>query len=182
MSASSKLENAIKSALLYPALLTLTMQLPAFAQDKAAAPAQPPARAIPGITAQDEFPRGCVDCHVQLPERNLDVRLSTLIREWEQLVPDALLAKAQAAAPAGVTLRGKHPIVKEPLAHIPADCLSCHRKDAKLAPPFARMLHAIHLTGGEQNHFLTMFQGECTHCHKLNSATGAWSLFSGSEK
>lgn len=40
----------------------------------------PVLRPIPGITAEDPFPRGCVDCHVNMPDRNMDVRLSTLMR------------------------------------------------------------------------------------------------------
>ena len=43
-------------------------------------------------------------------------------------------------------------------------------------------MHRIHLTGGDKNHYLTEFQGDCTNCHKLDQKTGAWSLGSGSEK
>jgi hypothetical protein len=44
------------------------------------------------------------------------------------------------------------------------------------------MMHAMHLTGGEKNPFLTMYQGECTLCHKLDGRTGAWTIPSGTEK
>jgi hypothetical protein len=57
-----------------------------------------------------------------------------------------------------VTLKGKHPKVE-----------------------VARMAHPVHLTGGDENHFMTLFQGECTHCHKLDRATGAWSIPSAPE-
>jgi len=29
---------------------------------------------------------------------------------------------------------------------------------------------------------MTLFQGECTHCHKLDAMTGKWSMPSGPEK
>jgi cytochrome c553 len=146
-----------------------------------AAQAPPPARKIPGITADDAFPHACVDCHINHPELNLDARISSLMKGWNDKVEPALLAKAQAAAPAGVTLKGKHPAAAFALKNIPTSCLTCHSKKSTLAPPFAQMLHVIHLTGGEQNHFLTVYQGECTHCHKLNTSTGLWAIPSAAE-
>jgi hypothetical protein len=140
--------------------------------------AAPPARAIPGITAKDAFPRGCVDCHLKMPEK--DARISTLMTQWFEKVDPKLLARAQAFSPPGMTLKGKHP--KVPLNNIPAGCLKCHARTSKLAPPLAPLLHGFHFGGGKANEFLTLFQGECTHCHKLNAATGAWSLPSGPEK
>jgi hypothetical protein len=44
------------------------------------------------------------------------------------------------------------------------------------------MVHLIHLTGGQENHYIAIFQGECTHCHKFNPNTGKWFLPSGTEK
>jgi hypothetical protein len=142
----------------------------------------PPPRAIPGITAKDQFPRACVDCHLNYPEQKMDARFSTFMKQWTQKVEPQLLAKAAASAPPGVKLKGQHPAVLGALKNIPTACLMCHGRTSTMAPPFARMLHAIHLTGGKDNHFLTVFQGECTHCHKLNAATGAWSLPSGPER
>lgn len=152
------------------------------AQDKPA-PGQgpPPARKIPGITTQDAFPRGCVDCHTNQPQINLDPRFSTLMKEWTIKVEPKLLALAQSAAPKGVTLKGKHPPADFALKNIPAGCMTCHGKKSALAPPFAQLLHKIHLGGGDENHFLTVYQGECTHCHKLNLTTGLWSMPSAPE-
>jgi len=92
------------------------------------------------------------------------------------------MAHARAATPSGAVLTGRHPRVPEALADVPAACLVCHGRDAKDAPPFARLIHLVHLTGGEENHFMTMFQGECTHCHKLDAASGRWHLESGAER
>ena len=163
-------------------LLTAGLLISAAPPVAAQGPAPPP-RKIPGITTADPFPQACVSCHVLRAEENLDVRLSTIVKRLGDTVPPALLARAQAAAPAGVTLKGRHPETKpEVFQNIPRGCLECHGRAAREAPPFARLLHAIHLQGGEANHFLTMFQGECTLCHKLDAGTGAWSIPSGPEK
>ena len=142
----------------------------------------PPARKIPGLTAEDKFPGGCVDCHINMPERNQDERISTLMQRWSKDPGPKLLKQAQAAAPAGAKLKGTHPNVPGSLKNIPAACMACHSAASKTAPAFATMLHTIHLTGGETNHFLTIFQGECTSCHKLNASTGGWLMPSGAEK
>jgi len=144
--------------------------------------AQAPLRQIPGVTAPDQFPRGCVDCHVNRPDLKLDVRISTLMKQWQDTVTPDLLAKVRGFTPAGISLKGKHPKFDATVADIPKSCLTCHSRTSTWAPPFVRLLHGLHLVGGAQNHFLAMFQGECTHCHKLNSATGAWSLGGGTEK
>jgi cytochrome c551/c552 len=142
----------------------------------------PPARDIPGITSPDAFPRGCVDCHIDRPDIGKDVRLSTILREWSEKVPPVFLAKAQAASPEGVALKGKHPAVEQALKDIPAGCLACHGENSKTLPPLSRMMHLYHLTGGGENPYLSIFQGECTHCHKLDAKTGEWFLPSGPEK
>jgi hypothetical protein len=147
-----------------------------------AKPALPPVRMIPGITAADSTPHACVDCHINYPEMKLDARFSTQMARWNERVEPGLLAKARASAPAGMILKGKHPRTTGAFNNIPAQCLVCHGKDSRRAPPFARMLHMIHLTGGDENHFLTIYQGECTHCHKLDPSTGRWSIPSAAEK
>ncbi len=146
------------------------------------ATAAPPAalRAIPGITAPDSFPRACVDCHVNMPEHKMDARLSTLLAQWNKSVDPGLLEKAQGAAPPGVTLKGRHPKLGA-LGGGPAPCMKCHSAASKSAPPFRKLIHRIHLVGGEKNDYLTEFQGQCTYCHKLNAATGEWSIPSAPE-
>ncbi len=148
----------------------------------AAPPAPPPAREIPGITAKDAFPGGCVDCHIYWKDMDLDTRFSTHMKQWSEKVDPKLLARVQPFAPEGLTLKGKHPAATASLKDIPAACLKCHSKTSKMAPPFGRMLHGIHLGGGKESPYLTFFQGECTHCHKLDLKTGTWSMPSGPEK
>ena len=112
----------------------------------------------------------------------MDTRLSALMTEWKEKVAPDLLAKSQAAMPPGAKLKGKHPGPGTSLQNVPAGCVKCHGATSKIAPPMGPMMHVIHLTGGGENHFLREFQGECTHCHKFNAATGRWSVPSGAEK
>ena len=117
----------------------------------AAPPATP--RAIPGITAKDAFPQGCVSCHMKVPDG--DMRLSVMLGK----------------------LPKKHPPINA--KDIPASCRKCHAAASK--KPFAPFVHRIHL-GNDKGLFLSKFQGECTHCHKLDRKTGVWSMPSAPEK
>lgn len=162
-------------------LVSSMMACPARGQEGSQAPQLPPARNIPGITVEDPYPNACVDCHINYPEMAMDTRFSTLIKAWAEQVNPNLLAKAQASAPEGLVLAGQHPDVTSFVTDIPSGCLSCHAEDSVMAPPFGKMMHRIHLTGGEENHFLTIFQGECTFCHKLDAASGSWAIPSAAE-
>ncbi len=150
-------------------------------------PELPPARPIPGINVEDDHPNACVDCHKNNPEQNMDARFSTWIKDWQDGAPEELVEKAKKAAPKGMKIKGEHPKVKADLttAKIPDNCLECHaerpKNKKKAGPPFARLVHLVHLTGGEDNHFMTYYQGQCTYCHKLDQDTGHWSLGSGTE-
>ena len=147
----------------------------------AAQEAPPPPRSIPGLTTEDQFPRACVSCHVNRADIGLDVRLSTMMKHWYAEAPAPLVDQARASAPAGLIIKGKHPEADASLQDIPSRCLRCHSRTSKLAPPFAQMLHLIHLTGEGEHSFLRLFQGECTYCHKLDKATGKWAIPSGPE-
>jgi hypothetical protein len=132
------------------------------------------------FAAEDSFPRGCVDCHVNRPDIGMDVRLGTHMRQWTQQVDPQLLAKAQAVTPREVTLLGRHPAVPDALRNIPGSCLQCHSASPATAPPFAPLVHMIHLAG-EENHFVTLFGGRCVHCHKLDTGTGGFTIPSAPE-
>lgn len=162
------------------ALLAACLCWPASALSQA--PPLPPAREIPGITTEDRYPGACVDCHIRYPEPDPDARFSTFLSAWAQEVDSTLMAKARASSAPGVTLEGRHPETKpEVLASIPRSCIGCHTRRADEAPDLARLVHKIHLEGGASSVFLTVFQGECTHCHKLNLERGIWTVPSGSE-
>ena len=144
--------------------------------------APPPPRDIPGITTGDVFPSGCVSCHLNFADKNMDTRISTLLIGWQENVNPKLLEKAQAASAEGLVLLGKHPATTESLSDIPLACIECHNSMSQRAPFFGQMIHLIHLTGGQDNNYMTLFQGECTYCHKLNRNTGYWFIPSGGEK
>jgi hypothetical protein len=136
-----------------------------------------------GLSAGDPFPKGCVSCHAVDKAKGVDHRLSVALGQWTAGKIDAgLLAKSKASAPAGVALKGKHPAAEDSLDDIPNTCLDCHDSGSKKAPPFSRLLHLVHLTGGTNSTFMTTFKGDCTHCHKLNAQTGEWSMPSGAEQ
>jgi hypothetical protein len=137
---------------------------------------------LPGITTPDRTPHACVDCHVNHPESNVDFRLPSILAQWKDGADPKIFEKAKAAAPKGKTLVGKHPDVSAEIRTIPDDCLQCHMRDSQMAPPFAKLLHAIHLVGGKENHFLTVSNGTCTNCHKLDQKTGTWHIGSGEAK
>jgi len=139
------------------------------------------ARAIPTINAKDAFPKGCVDCHVKTPD-GTDARLSTMLARWNGKVDAKTLAAMQAFVPKGFTLKGKHPPVTAGVKSIPASCVKCHAANSKSIPPLAPLMHGIHLAKGDQSQFVKRFDGECTHCHKLQKANGTWSLPNGPEK
>lgn len=176
-------KRALRCVLFFMISVSVLLSLPLNAHTEEGGPKKlPPARKIPGLTADDKFPLGCVDCHINMPDINQDERISTIMSRWDKNMEPALINKAQAAAPDGVTLKGVHPKVPSAIKNIPGSCKTCHSNTSKTAPPIAPLLHSIHLTGGEDNHFLTIFQGECTHCHKMNSKTGYWSIPSWPEK
>ena len=136
-----------------------------------------------GLAAGDPFPKGCVSCHTVDKAKGTDHRLSVALAQWTAGKVDAgLLAQSKASAPAGVVLKGKHPAAEDSLEDIPGACLDCHDSGSKKAPPFSQLLHLVHLTGGTNNAFVTTFKGDCTHCHKLDARTGAWSMPSGPEQ
>jgi len=164
------------------ALLAAVTGLPAAAADTAAAGSPPAPRAMPGLTTADTHPGACVDCHIAYPERGMDARLSVQLARWTRgEVDPRLLRQARASAPTGAAIEGRHPESTDSLGDIPGACLECHGAEAREAPPFAGLIHLVHLDGGAQNHFVTVFQGECTLCHKLDGRTGRWTVPSGPE-
>jgi hypothetical protein len=147
-----------------------------------AAKSAPKLSDIPSITTPDRTPHACVDCHKNYPEMKKDFRLTVILAGWRNGTDPDIVKKASACAPAGVTLQGRHPDVSALVKVIPNDCLMCHSRNSSSAPPFAKLLHAIHLEGGAENGFLARANGTCTSCHKLDQKTGTWGLGSGEEK
>jgi hypothetical protein len=140
-------------------------------------PSLPP---VPALTTEDRFPRACVDCHIVVPDSGMDQRLSTRLKA-EQIEPE-VLARVRAVLPQTMRITGRHPRLPDPtFRNIPAGCLLCHRDSQTSLPPLGPMMHAIHLTGGSENRYLSLFGGACTNCHKFNPTNGRWSIPSASE-
>jgi len=175
------MKRVVQAVVVAAALLSVVSVVRTRAEDPAEGPPPPPPpREIPGITAEDPHPHACVDCHVNMKEFNKDVRISTLMGQWQQGAEPKLLAAAKATAPDPEKITGKHPKVSTS-GEIPKSCLMCHGAASKTAPPFSQLMHVVHLTGGEENLYLGYYQGDCTHCHKLDMKTGAWSIPSAKE-
>jgi hypothetical protein len=111
----------------------------------------------------------------------LDARLSITLAEWEQEVPEKVMAIARDLMEVPDVLEGKHPPIISPLESVPSSCIHCH-DFASTAPSFAPLIHLVHYRGSEANHFLSVFAGECSLCHKMNQRTGALWVPDGSEK
>jgi len=136
---------------------------------------------VPGLTSPDTHPEACVSCHIRMDDIGVDARLSVALGEWERSVPAKVMKIAEDAMGSAKDLKGQHPSVALPLEDVPFSCISCHAATSS-APPFGRLIHLAHYRGGDENHFLSIFRGECTLCHKMDPTTGVWRIPRGSEK
>ena len=53
---------------------------------------------VDAITAEDRYAGGCVDCHLNYTDMNMDTRLSTLMQAWYKEVDPRLLEKIRPSA------------------------------------------------------------------------------------
>lgn len=106
----------------------------------------------PGASADDEFPRGCVSCHVVLGNGE-DKRLSAVLAEIGH-----------------VSLQGR-------VARVPTDCIACH--DKKGDTPFSVVIHKAHFGTPDKNVFVQRFGGDCRACHVMDATTGEAKLKEG---
>jgi hypothetical protein len=103
------------------------------------------AAAISPSLPADDFPEGCVSCHVVLGD-GMDKRLGVVL--------DAA---------------GHRPI-KGKVDRVPADCLQCHKSLDD--PPFSTLVHLAHFSSPDTSVFIERFGGDCRHCHVMDPATG----------
>jgi len=106
-----------------------------------------------GITATDEHPNGCVDCHAKTGGG--DYRLNVEL--------DAL---------------GGHPPITAIVKTVPGDCLMCH-KDGSNAGPLDLITHKFHYQTPRDNHFISGYEGSCLQCHSLNTSNWQMTVKSG---
>ena len=109
---------------------------------------------LAGITAKDEHPNGCVDCHVKVSDER-DYRLNIELAHLE-----------------------KHPKIDQIVKVAPADCLKCHKEGAK-AGPLNLITHRSHYENPTENHFVSSYKGDCLNCHSLDMNTFKMGMKSG---
>lgn len=107
---------------------------------------------LPGLTAKDAFPAGCVGCHVAGDGQ--DHRLATVL--------------------AGV--KG-HPKLKAGVV-VPTECAKCHRPESPLGA-IGPLMHKVHYGKAENSEFVKKYQGACLNCHALDAKTGKMRLKTG---
>jgi hypothetical protein len=107
---------------------------------------------LPGITVEDAFPRGCVDCHKV--SGGQDLRVNAMLRKI-----------------------GEHPDVGSSMASLPGDCAQCHKKGGA-APMINLVMHRAHYKDAK-GYFVTGYKGACLNCHALNQKTGEVGVKSG---
>jgi len=106
-----------------------------------------------GTTATaDDFPAGCVSCHVVL-EDGADKRLAAVLDEIGHLA------------------------LKDKVATVPTDCIGCHEK--KSDTKFSVLIHQAHFGSPETNLFVQRFGGDCRNCHAMDGSSGQPSLKEG---
>lgn len=90
--------------------------------------------------SSDEKPEGCVSCHTKVSE------------EKDYSLTAELTAMSDEFGHPKMDIQG------------PEQCQMCH-PDGEIS--FDKVAHKIHLTGGEENHFITSYEGSCLQCHAL---------------
>lgn len=99
----------------------------------------------PAALPADDFPNGCVSCHVVLPD-GADKRLAAVLGEIGH-----------------VSLKGK-------VSQVPTDCIACHEK--KVDTKFSVLIHQAHFGSPDKNLFVQHFGGDCRHCHVMDAESG----------
>ncbi len=103
----------------------------------------------------DDYPNGCVSCHVE-GSGALDMRINAVLDR---------LGHGKAAD------RSKM---------IPTACDRCHVASGDGPATALRILiHRAHYTEPDVNLFTTQYNGSCLHCHSMDGATGKATIKSG---
>jgi hypothetical protein len=109
---------------------------------------------LSGITVPDEYPNGCVSCHVKVSD-DKDLRLIAVLKKVE-----------------------KHPAIEKMVKTVPSDCLKCHKEGSK-AGLFNLITHKNHFSNPQENAFVSNYKGNCLACHTLDKNTFIMSIKSG---
>ena len=109
---------------------------------------------LPGITVNDEYPKGCVDCHTKVGANNEDL-LNVEVKKV-----------------------AKHPPIDKIVKIVPDDCMKCHKAGSK-AGALSGVAHKVHFSKGKDSVFVTHYGGLCLNCHSIDLGTGVISVKSG---
>ncbi len=135
---------------------------------------------IPGVTAADPAPRGCVDCHTKDKADDPLAKLSVLMDAYNKRgAPASVKAAAQVAIKAAggdpAKITGKHPTGGAMFKgqDLPKACLQCHSGDGKSIPRLDAMLYLLKYADFKDGKFVTpattdfvkKLGGWCTACH-----------------
>jgi hypothetical protein len=113
----------------------------------------PSAAELPGLTAADKLPKGCVDCHSNQGEGK-DYRLNVSLKQ----------------------VKG-HPDIASIVKTVPTDCAMCHKEGTPKA--LSTALHKSHYEKLAESSFVKFYSGECLNCHTLNTTTFQMKVKSG---
>ncbi|HEX2864091.1 MAG TPA: hypothetical protein VHN99_05950 [Deinococcales bacterium] len=169
----------------FATMLVMLAGITVLAQQAQPAPKPAPPQ-IPGITATDSHPNGCVNCHQYRADLKRDYRLSTTLHEWSQKGTEADFVNIAKAVWPNAKITGRHPDVTADLKgqDIPGACIDCHEGNDI---PLERVLHLVHLSllpdgpAANPGAFITAYGGFCTNCHTVGASTGLVTVKSGKE-
>ena len=139
-------KKAVSIIVMFAAVLTFTMAGSMLVAEDIAA--------LPGVTVDDDYPNGCVDCHGKS-------------NDGGQVLINAALKNVK-----------KHPPVDKMVKKVPDDCLKCHKEGAK-SGAMREFTHKTHFSKGKDSLFVSNYNGECLNCHSIDLGTGAISVKSG---
>jgi hypothetical protein len=131
-------------------VLTFVLSVPFFVTNVRGGEVTP----LSGITVADEYPNGCVSCHVKVSD-DKDLRLIAVLKKVE-----------------------KHPAIEKMVKTVPSDCLKCHKEGSK-AGLFNLITHKNHFSNPQENAFVSNYKGNCLACHTLDKNTFVMSVKSG---
>lgn len=110
---------------------------------------------VGGKAYADDYPNGCVSCHVE-GTGALDMRINAVLDR---------LGHGKAADRSKI---------------IPAACDRCHASSGDgPASALRNLIHRAHYTDPTANLFVTQYEGSCLHCHAMDGSSGKATVKSG---
>lgn len=105
------------------------------------------------LALADDYPQGCVSCHVATAKQ--DLRLNMVLDRIEH------------------TLAGQRTLL------IPTGCDRCHADEEGVGGALSTLIHRSHYTDPIDKKFITDFNGDCGSCHRMDTDTGEAEIKSG---